>query len=159
LNYTSSGLGPWVDKTYSDVERQIDKGAGFARLSTDGEWLESSVPLPVSTFNYADQQDRFELVRRRFVIDGWVQATITADDAQQPTPWLTLRAPLTSVWLELDRRTVRPEILAGETIAQAITRFTTAGAVYYPTIWDQAAVPVHQIRSVIRRHPYAPDAE
>jgi hypothetical protein len=147
--YTASGLAEWVNKTYSTMQAGL-----YAVFSEDGKSIEAQIPLPVVSYNYARQHARFELLRRRFVIAGWVSAAIDLSAEIGPNPLLKLAAPREAVIIQtLDGEEFVPEFAAFETAEQAVTRFAAHGASFYRTPWEHVTIPAHQIAKIIRRTP------
>lgn len=150
------GLAEWVEKSYRDMENSIRVGAGFARFSQDGQWVESRVPVPIATWQYNEWRLAVELLRRRFIMDGWVRSTVDRHE-EAPNPVLVLSAPVETVMVEtIDGEHITPEINDGESVGDAVSRFLGSGTVYYRTPMEQVTVPSHQISRVIRRYWYAP---
>lgn len=148
----ANGSAEWVDATYRKLEALLE-----ARLSDDGRWIEASSPLPVRTANYDAQVVRYELLRRRFVIAGWVSAAIQVSPQLGQNATLLLRAPRETVIVQTtEGQAILPELTGSETAREAVARIITSGASFYRSPWEQVTIPPHQIARIVRSTPTEP---
>lgn len=66
------GVEKWVETAHADIVRS----ALYSSFSEDGEWIVDLVPVPVLIGQYPGKRIGVELLRRRFVMDGWVRAEV-----------------------------------------------------------------------------------
>jgi hypothetical protein len=147
--YRNRNLEEWVESTHSGIV----SNALYANFDDNREWVVDSAPVPVLGSQVPDKRIHLELLRRRFVMDGWLRAHIP-DDKTEPMShvMLVLEGPRDPLVVEtVDYGTIIPEVNPRETITAAIQRFAQTGVVYYPTIWERVAVPPHGIKKVYQR--------
>jgi hypothetical protein len=141
------GIEKWVETAHADIVRS----ALYSSFSEDGEWIVDTVPVPVLIGQYPGKRIGVELLRRRFVMDGWVRAEVLVQKEATHVR-LALAGPRDSLIVEtVDFGEVAPEINAQETVADAIQRFARTGAVFYPTMLERVAVPPQGIRRIYQR--------
>jgi hypothetical protein len=153
-DYRNRGLVKWVERMHADLV----KHALYSLFSDDGEWIVDTAALPVLTGQYADKQRAVELLRRRFVMDGWVRSEVLVEKGA-PNVRLVLAGPRDALIVETQFGSIIPEVNPTETIQDAIHRFTRSGAVYYPTPWERVTVPPHSIRRIYQQTPDAPPVQ
>lgn len=156
--YNNAGLEKWVDGAYSDLRKAILKGALFGGYDKSREWIATNVPVPnVTPGDYESKKLAVELLRRRFVMDGWVRAHVADPTPSKDSVVLVLEGLRETVFVEtLELEEFMPEILRGETVPEAVQRFSQTGAAYYTSPWERVTIPPHQIRRVYQRTPDAP---
>jgi hypothetical protein len=144
--YRNKDIARWVESTYNDAVRH----ALYSNFDDGREWIVDAVPVPVLVSQYLDKRIHLELLRRQFVMAGWLRTQLLVDEANPMSHVrLTLEGPRDPLIVDtVDYGSVVPEVNPGETIAAAIQRFTQSGVVFYPTIWERVTVLPQGIKRI-----------